>query len=137
MPGQTLPAITISVAIDRDWRRLYEAFWQPEAFPKWASGLSDASLRAEGGKWLADGPDGPIEIVFTGHNDFGVMDHRVRMGGGDEVDNPLRIIPNGRGALVSFTLFRRPGMSDDKFAADADWVRRDLARLKEIAEREV
>jgi hypothetical protein len=42
---------------------------------------------------------------------------------------PLRVIENGAGAEVSLTLFRRPGMTDEKFAADADWVRRDLATL--------
>jgi hypothetical protein len=30
---------------------------------------------------------------------------------------------------VALTLFRQPGMSDEQFAADADWVRRDLAAL--------
>jgi hypothetical protein len=29
-----------------------------------------------------------------------------------------------------FTSFRQPGRSDEKFAADAYWVRRDLMTLK-------
>ena len=31
-----------------------------------------------------------------------------------------------------FTLFRTPGMSETKFTADAEWVRRDLGALKEL-----
>jgi hypothetical protein len=32
------------------------------------------------------------------------------------------------------TLFRQPGMSDEKFAADADWVGRDLLAAKKLLE---
>ena len=32
------------------------------------------------------------------------------------------------------TLFRGPGMTDETFARDADWVRRDLAALKRLLE---
>jgi hypothetical protein len=34
------------------------------------------------------------------------------------------------------TLFRVPGMNDEKFAADAQWVMRDLNRLKDLLEAE-
>jgi hypothetical protein len=37
---------------------------------------------------------------------------------------------------VQFTLFRVPGMNDEKFAADAEWVMRDLSKLKELLESE-
>jgi hypothetical protein len=36
--------------------------------PRWASGLSDASLVNVGGEWKATGPDRPITITFTDHN---------------------------------------------------------------------
>ena len=42
----------------------------------------------------------------------------------------------GTGTEVQFTLFRVPGMNDEKFAADADWVVRDLNKLKELLEAE-
>jgi hypothetical protein len=35
---------------------------------------------------------------------------------------------------VQFTLFRVPGMTDEKFAADAQWVERDLGKLKALVE---
>jgi hypothetical protein len=120
----------ISIAIDRDWREIYEAIWQPVDFPKWASGLSKSVLIPEGNAWKAEGPGGEIRIAFTGHNAFGVMDHTVRLEDGTQVYVPLRIIRNGDGAEVQFTLFRLPGMSDEKFAADAEWVMRDLKTLK-------
>jgi hypothetical protein len=128
-------AKTISVSVNRDWQTLYEAFWRPETFPQWASGLSSASLKKDGETWKANGPEGPIEITFTGHNPFGVMDHWVDLGSGQVIYLPLRIIQNGTGAQVQLTLFRQPDMTDTKFAEDEAWVKRDLLALKARAER--
>lgn len=131
-----LASVTVSVAIARPWRDIYERFWRPETFPRWASGMSDASLRKVGDEWHAQGPDGPAVITFSDHNTFGVMDHWIRLGPSRTVYVAMRIIANGDGAEAMLTLFREPGTTDEKFAADAEWVRRDLARLKELAERE-
>jgi hypothetical protein len=60
------------------------------------------------------------------------MDHRVDLGVGPEVQVPMRVVPNGAGAEVPVTVFRRPGMSDEAFAADAVWVPRDLLALKAL-----
>lgn len=130
-----LPAIVLSVTIARPWREVYEAFWRPEAFPRWASGLSDMTLRPDGESWVGEGQDGAIRVFFTAHNDLGVMDHRVIPDGGAPVDVPLRIIANGDGAEVQLTLFRQPDMDDEMFARDRRWVRKDLATLKALAER--
>lgn len=129
-----LESRTISVSISRDWRHVYEAVWRPQDFPRWASGLSQSPLEKDGAEWWrTEGPDGPVRIRFTGHNAFGVMDHHVDPGGGTEIYVPLRIVPNGEGAEVLFTLFRQPGMSDETYAADADWVTRDLIALRAVA----
>jgi len=130
-----LHAKTIGISIARPWREVYEAFWRPEAFPGWASGLSNASLRQDGETWMAQGPEGPIRIRFTGHNAFGVMDHSVDLGDGRIVEVPLRVIANAEGCEVLLTLFRQPQMSDEKYAQDEAWVLRDLAALKTLAER--
>lgn len=129
-----LPACTYSVSIDRDWSSLYALIWHPQFFPRWASGLADAGLRQDGEKWLADGPDGPVRIVFSPHNAYGVMDHVVETHDGNEVHVPMRVVPNGAGAEVLLTLFRQPGMSDEKLAADAEWITRDLTTLKALVE---
>lgn len=129
-----LTAETYSVSINRDWRAVYEAIWRPDFFPRWASGLAKSRLRQEGDEWLADGPEGPIRIRFAPHNDYGVMDHFVDTGAGEPLHIPLRIVQNGEGAEVMLTLYRQPSMDDAKFAADAAWVRKDLAALKSLIE---
>ncbi|KRC82730.1 hypothetical protein [Sphingomonas sp. Root241] len=127
-----LPARTFSVSIRSDWRSLYGWIWRPEFFPNWASGLAESNLRNDGDRWYADGPEGPIRIRFTPHNEHGVMDHFVDTGAGSEVHVPLRVIQNCDGAEVLLTLFRQPEMDEDKFAADARWVNRDLKKLKAL-----
>ena len=121
-----LEARTVSVSIARPWEEVYEAAWRPEDFPKWASGLSASPLVRDGDRWTAAGPEGPVRIRFTERNAFGVMDHHVDPGTGPEVYVPMRVVPNGGGAEVLVTLFQRPGMSDEAFAADGAWVLRDL-----------
>jgi hypothetical protein len=130
-----LESRTISIAIDRPWRDVYEAVWRPETFPKWASGLSRSSLEQDGEVWKAQGPEGTVRIRFTDHNPFGVMDHYVDTAGGPLIYVPLRIISNADGAEALLTLFRQPEMSDEKFLADAEWVKRDLLALKALVTR--
>lgn len=130
-----LESKTICITIDRNWKEVYEAIWRPEDFPKWASGLSKSSLTKVGDVWQAEGPEGTVRIAFTPHNAFGVMDHSVTMGDGTEIYVPLRVIRNGDGTEVQLTLFRQPGMSEARYAADAEWIARDLLALKAFVTR--
>src|SRR5262245_9099259 len=132
--ADTLETRTISISIRRDWRDVYEFAHRPENFARWASGAAK-SLRKEGGDWVADGPDGRAVLRFAPRNEFGVLDHTVTLASGAEVRVPLRVVPNGRGCEVMFTLFRQPGMSDAVFARDADWVAKDLAAVEALLER--
>jgi hypothetical protein len=125
-------ALTLSISIDRPAQDVYDAIWQPLDFPKWASGLSAARLRLEYGEWRADGPEGPVRLRFTGHNPFLIMDHWVDLGTGPEIYVPMRVVVNGDGAEVSLMLFRQPGMTEEQFSADADWMRGDLLALKQM-----
>jgi hypothetical protein len=129
-----MSARTYSISIGHEWRALYERIWRPDFFAKWASGLAESDLRNDGDQWLADGPEGPIRIRFTPYNSFGVMDHFVDTAEGPTVYVPLRVVQNGDGAEVMLTLFRQPEMDDQRFAADAKWVNRDLRSLKTLIE---
>ena len=80
-------------------------------------------------------PQGPAQIWFAEKNDFGVLDHYVTLASGVEVYVPMRVVPNGSGSEVIFTLFKTPEMSDKQFAEDAGMVQRDLRTLKSVLER--
>jgi hypothetical protein len=127
-------ARTIGVSIRRPWRELYEAIWRPEFFLNWASGLTSGPLERDGDRWKAEGPEGAVRIRFTDRNDFGIMDHYVETGDGQVVYVPMRILANAEGAEALLTLFRQPGMTDEKYEADAAWVERDLKSLKALVE---
>ena len=124
---------TITVSIDRDWRAVYEFCRTPEGFAKWASGLGGLERGATG--WSARTPEGvTIPVRFLEANAQGVLDHWLSPPGAAEIYLPMRVIANQAGCTVMFTLLRQPGMTDERFAADAAWVARDLARLKEMME---
>ncbi len=123
----------LSVQINRNPRDVYNFTSVPENFPRWASGLGK-SLKRVAGEWVAETPQGPMKVRFTGRNEFGILDHYVMPEPGVEIYIPLRVIPNGSGSELIFTLFRLSDMSDEKFAADVDWVIRDLTALKTLLE---
>lgn len=123
----------ISISINRSAAEAYEFLSVPENFPKWASGLGTA-LRKAGGDWIAETPDGPVTVCFSERNSFGVLDHSVSQPQGRSVYVPLRVVASARGCELVLTLFRQPQMSEEKFAADAEWVMRDLTAAKRILE---
>lgn len=125
----------LSVPIDRPAAEAYEFLSVPENFPKWASGLGK-SLRREGGDWIAETAEGPALVRFSERNSHGVLDHSVALPSGTTVFVPLRVVSKAEGCELVLTLNRRPGMSDEKFAADAEWVMRDLNAAKRILEKE-
>jgi len=131
--AEILEARIISVSIDRPWREVYDFAADPRNMPRWATGLGRSLERVEG-EWVAQGPEGPVRVRFVERNGFGVLDHHVVLAPGVEVYVPLRVVANGGGAEIMLTLFRQPGMTAERFAADADWVRRDLAGLKALLE---
>ena len=49
----------------------------------------------------------------------------------EQIFGPMRVIPNGEGSELMFTLFRLPRMSDAEFVRDASLVERDLLTLKD------
>ena len=128
-----LKSRTLSVSINCDPGRVYEFVSKPENLPKWAK-MFCRSIKKSNGKWIAETPQGPVKVRFTGKNNFGVLDHYVNPGPGVEVFVPMRVVPNASGSEVLLTLFQLAGMSDEKFAEDIGWVRQDLRTLKGIME---
>ncbi len=128
------PARHIGIGIERPAEEVYAFLAEPANFPKWAEGLGHSFRHVEGMTWMAQTPLGPMRVVFSEPNPFGVLDHALIPEAGGAMHNPMRVVPNGRGAEIVFTLFRRAGMSDDDFAHDATWVARDLAVLKRLLE---
>lgn len=123
----------LSVTIDCQPATAYAWLSVPENFPQWAAGLA-TSLRPVDGSWVAETPFGAMKILFSPPNEHGVLDHWVYPEAGGEIYVPLRVVPNGAGCELVLTLFRTPGMTDERFAADAERVRQDLQFARKLLE---
>jgi hypothetical protein len=124
---------TLSISIDRPPDRVYALVSNPENLPRWATAFARSVKRTQG-EWVVETPDGPMGIRFVPENEFGVLDHTVKLASGVELLNPMRVVANGSGSEVLFTLFQPPGMSDQKLAEDIGMVERDLRTLKRVLE---
>jgi hypothetical protein len=133
MAEQAINVRQLRVAINCEAERAYEFLSAPENFPKWASGLA-GSLRKSGDEWIAETPQGLATVRFSERNSRGVLDHSVTLPHGRTVYVPLRLVPTERGCDLVLTLYRGPDMSEERFAADAQWVMRDLNVAKRILE---
>ena len=130
----TIESRTLSVRIDLPFARVYEFLVDPANWSKWAFGLGK-SLRWSDDGWIAESDGGLIKVLFTPRNRYGVVDHTVIRPSGAKVYVPMRLITNGSGCELLFTLFRETGVTDERYNADADFVQRDLNRLKELLEK--
>jgi hypothetical protein len=127
--------VNVSVSIARSRDEVYAFASDGANMPKWATGLAGESMRKVDGEWIAEGPLGTVKVKFVPRNDFGVLDHDVHLPSGDVVHNPVRIIPNGDGCTVIFTLLKLPGVTKEKLDEDTTWVEKDLTKLKELLEK--
>lgn len=123
----------VSERIGRPSGEVYEYTVDPANLPEWARGLATAVENIDG-QWLVDGPMGRVGFAFVERNAFGVLDHEVTLPSGEVFYNPMRVVPDGDGCEVVFTVRRSPGMSDAEFERDAGLVAADLAALKKILE---
>jgi hypothetical protein len=126
-----------SVWIEAAPQAVYEFAADPHTWSRWAAGLADGGLRQTADGWVADSPMGRVTVEFAPPNEFGVLDHVVRMPDGAAVYNPMRVVPGGvdeSRCEVVFSVRRRAGMTDAEFDADARAVAADLATLKKLVE---
>ncbi|WP_374074390.1 SRPBCC family protein [Bdellovibrio bacteriovorus] len=131
----TFPARHISVSINHPSSEVYEFTSNPENLPKWAEGLSGGSVIKSGDFWVSESPMGKVKIKFAEKNNLGVLDHDVTLPSGETNHNPFRVLKNGDGSEVVFTLYRLPKVTDQDFEKDAKQVEKDLKKLKSLLEK--
>jgi hypothetical protein len=124
---------TVSVSISTSPEKVYEFAVNPANLPKWAPGFVK-SIAQRGGQWVADTNMGQVTFAFVERNSLGVLDHRVTLPSGRSFFNPMRVVANGEGSEVLFTLFRHLPMTKAEFDRDAAVVQGDLETLKTALE---
>ncbi|MFE3828404.1 SRPBCC family protein [Streptomyces sp. NPDC059092] len=124
----------LGVHIDRTVDEVYAYASDPANLPAWARGLG-GSIEKIDDQWVAESsPMGRVVVAFVPRNELGVLDHDVTLPSGETVHNPVRVIADGAGSEVVFTLRRQPEVSEAEFERDADMVAADLTRLKDLME---
>lgn len=124
---------TISLFIDAPASRVYAFAANPENLPRWVPSFCQSVAQIDG-KWIVQSPLGAVQFSFAPSNTLGVLDHTITLPSGEQLTNPMRVIANGAGSEIMFTLFQRDGMTDQQYAADAALVRSDLETLRRLCE---
>lgn len=124
---------TLSLYIDAPMATVYAYAANPLNLPRWVPSFCQ-SVTQINGKWLVQTADGPVEFAFVPHNTLGVLDHSVTFASGLALTNPMRVIANGSGCEILFTLFQHEGMTDEQFQRNAELVLGDLTVLKNLLE---
>ena len=124
---------TLTSSINCNHKKVYEFVSNLENMSKWAKTFC-RSIKESDDKWVIETPQGPMGIRIAPKNDFGILDRTVIPAPGMEVFVQMRVVPNGSGSEVIFTLFQQPNMSDENFARDQGMVEQDLATLKSVME---
>ena len=125
-------AHTVSVGIAVEPGTVYAYASDPANLPTWAPGFVK-SIEKQGARWIAQTSLGQVAFRFAPPNDLGVLDHDVDLSN-TSFHNPMRVIPNGTGSEVLFTLLQLQGVSDEQFQRDMDTVRADLNKLRTVLE---
>jgi hypothetical protein len=129
-----LQSRTLTISIAREAEAVYQFVSNPANLPHWATAFCK-SIRQAGPDWVMQTSGGEMKVRFVPPNEFRVADHFVSPAPGVEIYVPLRVLPNGSGSEVVFTLFRSPDMAPEKFAEDIGLVQQDLQTLKRVLEK--
>jgi hypothetical protein len=122
----------VATTIERSADEVYAYVSDPRNLSAWAGGLAERDAELVDGEWVIESPMGRVVVAFAPSNPYGVLDHDVTLPSGETVSNPVRVIPNGDGCDVVFTVHRRTGVSAAELAADANAVAADLATLRDL-----
>lgn len=124
---------TMSTSIKSDPKTVYDFVSNLENLPRWASSTFP-SIKEVNGEWVVETPNGRNKVMITEKNNFGILDHHVKLTSGVEVYVPMRVVKNGDGSEVLLTVFQAPEMTDDGYAKDIQTVEKDLNHLKTLIE---
>ena len=79
----------VSVWLDVSPATAYTYVSDPTNLPYWAAGLASGEIHYVDGSWVVSSPMGEVKVEFAPTNEFGVVDHVVRMAGGEVFYNPM------------------------------------------------
>jgi hypothetical protein len=130
----TMQTRTISVTIDAPFERVVADLVDPSTHPEWATRFfAGPAVLAEDGMYEVDVPTmgGRTRVSVEADVGRGVIDVFLAPAGAPfGPPLPIRVLPNGDGADVLFTLARLPGMTDQQWTDGIAGMEEELQNLK-------
>ena len=124
---------TMNTSINSNPQIVYDFVSNLKNLPRWASNTFP-SIKEVNGEWVVDTSQGQNKVMLAERNNFGILDHYVKLTSGVEVYVPMRVVKNGDGSEIMLTVFQTPEMTDERYAEDIKTVEKDLNHLKTIIE---
>jgi len=130
-----LNARTIAISIARPADEVFDFVMEPQNFLKWAF-VGQSSMRHVGANdWEVETSVGRRILRMPVPNAHGILDH-YSLRHRDDVPHliAMRVVPNGDGTELLYTMFKRPGQSDLEWESMIEWITTDLLTLKSLLE---
>ena len=129
--AEPTPSHTVGVTVAADPATVYDYLIDPRNLPAWATGLAKAVYYRDG-QWVVDSGNGEWIVEYVERNALGVADHLVTQPDGSQQLNPMRVLPNGDGSEVLFTLFRAEALDDEHWQELIATITADLQTLRDL-----
>lgn len=130
----TVTTETLRVTIDAPFSQVVLDLADPSSHPEWATEFfAGKSTPIEGDEVMVEVPrmGGTARMKVDADTGSGRIDLYLAPEGvpyGPPL--PVRVVPNGDGVDVLFTLVRMPGQGDDEWANGLESMQRELMNLK-------
>ena len=126
---------TLAVTIDAPPQSVAADLADPATHPEWAAEFFDGpATRRDDGSYSARVPlmGGPVRFTVEADTAAGIVDLFLAPEGAPfGAPLPVRLVPNGDGVDVLWTLTRFPGTPDEAWQAGLASMSRELERLRE------
>jgi RNA recognition motif-containing protein len=122
----------LTASLPQDAQTLFAWIADPENLPKWHTSFC-RSLRKENGSLIAESPRGPVPVRFIRDDRTLVLDLLAEVAEGIELTNAIRILSNGEGSEIVWTLVKADGLSEAVFHEQVRWAGSALQNLRKVS----
>lgn len=122
---------TRSVSIAAPAGEVFGFLADPENIPRWAPGFASA-IRPDGERWIVTNSAGELPVVIASDAGAGTVD--ILRDADRTTGAFARVVPNGAGSEMLFTLFFSPRTPEDAVAGQMATVDEELATVRKFAE---
>lgn len=126
-------AYTATVYIEASPAKVFGYVRVPENQPEWAVNFVRSTRPTTGGRYVMETPAGAMVYRVEADPKRGTIDFIFDGPAGDSI-LPARVVPQGPGAIFTFTITRTPDMNDQAWEGGMQGIDEELLNLKRLLE---